>query len=78
MFESNQLEVLNYQLHGFADTSKRAHCAIVFLACKTVSGSYTRLLCSKLRFAPLKELAIPHLELMTARMFATLAIRSEN
>lgn len=72
MFDKNEGEVLSCQLHGFADASKKAYCAMVFLVCKTTQGSYTRLLCAKSRVAPLKELSIPRLELMSARILATL------
>ena len=72
MFEGNAGEILNCQLHGFADASKRAYCAMVFLVCTTTEGIYTRLLCAKSRVAPLKELTIPRLELMSARILATM------
>ena len=72
MFDKNKGEVLSCQLHGFADASKKAYCAMVFLVCKTKQGSYTQLLCAKSRVAPLKELSIPRLELMSARILATL------
>ena len=65
-------EVVSYQLHGFADASKKAYCAMVYLVCKTKETTYTKLLCAKSRVAPLKELSIPRLELMSARILATL------
>ena len=65
-------KVLSCQLHGFADASKKAYCAMVFLVCKTTEGTYTRLLSAKTRVAPLKQLTIPRLELMSARVLATL------
>ena len=65
-------KVLSCQLHGFADASKKAYCAMVFLVCKTTEGTYTRLLSAKTRVAPLKQLSIPRLELMSARVLATL------
>ena len=72
MFEGNAGEVVNYQLHGFADASKRVYCSMVFLVYTTANGIYTRLLCAKSRVAPLKELTIPRLELMSARILATM------
>ena len=72
MFEGNAGEILNFQVHVFADASKRAYCAMVFLVCTTTKGIYTRLLCAKSRVAPLKELTIPRLELMSARILATM------
>ncbi len=72
MFDKGEVEILSCSLHGFADASKKAYCAMIFLVCKTTKGSYTRLLCSKSRVAPLKELSIPRLELMSARILVTL------
>lgn len=50
-------------LHGFMDTGKKAYCAVVY---------HARLVASKTRVSPLKELSIPHLELMSARIFVRL------
>ena len=72
MFNKKEGEVLNCQLYGFGGASKKAYCALVFLVCKTTQGTCTRLLCAKSRVAPLKELSIPRLELMPARILATL------
>ena len=65
-------ELLSCQLHGFGDASKKAYCAAVYLVCETTKGRYTKLLCSKTRVAPLKDLTIPRLELMSARILAVL------
>ena len=65
-------KILSSQLHGFADASKKAYCAMVFFVCETTQGTHTSLLCAKTRVAPLKQLTIPLLELMSARILATL------
>ena len=64
--------LLSRQLHGFADASKRAYCAMVYLVEETTEGTYVQLLSAKTRVAPLKQLTIPRLELMSARVLATL------
>ena len=63
-------KVLHCSLHGFADASKKAYCALIYLVYITSTGRYTRMLNSKTRVAPLKELSIPRLELalMLARL----------
>ena len=61
-----------YTLHGFGDASTKAYCAVIYLVCETPTTRYSRLICSKTRVAPLKSLTIPRLELMSARILATL------
>ncbi|XP_028512935.1 uncharacterized protein LOC110232368 [Exaiptasia diaphana] len=59
--------VTDCTLHGFGDASKKAYCAVVYIVYKLTDGSrYARLLTSKTRVAPLKQLTIPRLELMSA------------
>ena len=60
-------------LHGFADMSKKAYCAVVYLVYRMENGeACARLIASKTRVAPLKELSIPRLESMSARILAQL------
>ena len=60
-------------LHGFADASKKAYCAVVYLVYRTENGEVcARVIASKTRVAPLKELSIPRLELMSATILAQL------
>ena len=64
--------LVSRQLHGFADASKKAYCAMVYLVEETAEGIYIQLLSAKTRVVPLKQLTIPRLELMSARVLATL------
>ena len=65
-------KIISVTLHGFGDASKHAYCAMIYLDCDTCTRSYTKLLCAKTRVAPLKELSIPKLELMSARILVNL------
>ena len=65
-------QIIKTSLHGFCDASKKAYCAAIYLVCETTRGIYPRLLCSKVRIAPLKSLSIPRLELMAARILVNL------
>ena len=60
------------QLHGFGDASMKAYSAVVYMVYGTAEGTFSKLLCSKTRVAPLKSLSIPRLELMSARILAVL------
>ena len=71
-YDGSEGEILNCQIHGFGDASKKAYCAVVYLVYETTNGVHTTLLCSKTRVAPLKELTIPRLELLSARILAVL------
>ena len=72
VFEGMKGEIITTSLHGFADASRKCYCAMVYLVCETSLGVYTSLLCAKTRVAPLKSLTIPRLELMSAKVLATL------
>eukprot|EP00794_Sanderia_malayensis_P004957 gene4957-biopygen4019 len=78
MFYEGEGEVLDCQLHGFGDASQKGYCAAIYLVYKTNSGIFTKLLCSKSRVAPLKQLTIPRLELLSARILATLMSNVKN
>ena len=62
--EHFQEEVLECSLRGFADTSKKVYCPVIYLMYRTHTRKYSKMLTSKTRDAPLKELSIPRLELM--------------
>ena len=72
LYDKSEEEIFNCQLHGFGDASSKAYCAVVYLVYQTDKGVEARLLCAKTRVAPLKELTIPRLELLSARILAVL------
>ena len=65
-------KVTSIQLHGFADASKIAYGANVYIRVSTMDACSSHLLASKTRIAPLKEETIPRLELMAALTLANL------
>ena len=65
-------ENISLQIHGFCDSSSSAYCAAIYLRRETYSGVYTNLLAAKTRVAPLKELTIPHLELLSCLLLVEL------
>ena len=67
-----QLNGAKYWLHGFGDASKRAYCAVLYLVTVVNNNAYVKLVASKTRVSPIKELSIPRLELMAARILAQL------
>ena len=71
-------EVVECSLHGFADASKKAYCGVVYLVYGTQVGRHVRMLTSKTRVAPLKELSIPRLELMAALILVKRMVNVED
>ena len=67
-----QLNGVKYWLHGFGDTSKRAYCAVLYLVTIVNNNPNVKLVASKARVSPIKELSIPRLQLMAARILAQL------
>ena len=65
-------------LHGFADANKKAYCAVIYLMYRTHTGRYAKMLTSKTRVAPLKELSIPRLELMAGLILVQLMSTVKN
>lgn len=59
---------INRYLHGFADASRQAYCAVVYFVCKEYGAFSVTLLTSKTRVAPLKTQTLPRLELMSGRV----------
>ena len=60
-------------LQGFGDASKKAYCALVYLVYQTEDGkTHVRLVASKTWVVFLKELSIPRLELMSAKILSQL------
>jgi hypothetical protein len=65
-------QVISYHLHGFCDASERAYAAVIYLVVQTDSERYVRFVASKTRVAPLRELTIPRLELLSSLLLARL------
>ena len=61
-----------FQLHGFCDSSKQAYCAAVYFRVVDSAGVKVRLVSSKTKVAPLKELSIPRLELLACVLLSEL------
>ena len=70
--------VKSYSLQGFCDASQRAYAAVVCLQVETEVAVHTHLLCSKTRIAPIKEVTIPRLELLSALLLARLMSTTRN
>ncbi|XP_059221144.1 uncharacterized protein LOC131995885 [Stomoxys calcitrans] len=60
------------QIHGFADASKAAYCACVYIVVDSGFESCSNLLIAKSRVAPLKTVCLPRLELIGAELLAKL------
>ena len=60
------------RLIGFCDASIKAYAAVIYLVTTIGEVTYSRLVCSKTRIAPLKEVTIPRLELLSALLLARL------
>ncbi|XP_076301926.1 uncharacterized protein LOC143220071 [Lasioglossum baleicum] len=63
---------VSMQLHGFADASKLAYGAVLYLRTETQSSISTQLIQAKSKVAPIKTLSIPRLELSAAHLLAKL------
>jgi hypothetical protein len=60
-------------LHGFADASKKAYGAVIYLKYPIQEDSY--LICSKSRVAPLNNVSIPRLELKAALLLSDIILK---
>ena len=70
-----QVVLPNYdrvELHGFGDASQLGYCACIYMVSKNSTVNISRLILSKTRVAPLKELTIPRLELTAGFLLARL------
>ena len=64
---------MSHNLVGFFNASKQAYAAVVYLRVHAEEGGYTPVsLISKTRVAPLKEITIPRLELLSGLLLARL------
>lgn len=65
--------IIDKQLHDFADASERAYGAVLYVRSINAEGKHAvRLVCLKTRVAPLKKLSLPRLELCAAALLAKL------
>ena len=65
--------VTQIQLHGFSDASEKAYGACLYIRSINQQGQVSvKLLCSKSRVAPIKEVTLPRLELCAALRLAEL------
>ena len=63
----------SYQLHGFSDASEQANACTVYVRIEYENGEVeTKIVASKARVAPVKQLTIPKLELMGAVLLSEL------
>lgn len=60
------------ELHGFADASKSAYGAAIYVRSLSIQGVSSNLLCAKFRITPIKVVTIPRLELCAAVLLAKL------
>ncbi|KAL4123429.1 hypothetical protein QTP88_015607 [Uroleucon formosanum] len=67
-------DIINIQIHGFADASIDAYGCCLYLRTTNSSGVHTsKLICAKSKVAPLKIISLPRLELCAALLLARLA-----
>ena len=71
-FDEITEEIEQYSLHAFGDASKKAFCSVIYLVMKIASGYHCKLVTSKSRVVPLKEMSVPRLELIAALILARL------
>ena len=65
---------IKHVIHCFADASKEAYCATVYLVCKLHYTAYSNLAAAKTRLPPIeKKMTMPRLELTAARIAVRLA-----
>ena len=72
VFSGRIEEVKNVEIHGFCDASKRAYGAAVYLRIPSPEGYCSRLVSSKTKVCPVKEVTIPKLELLGCLLLAQL------
>ena len=64
--------ILNVEIHAFADSSKQAYACVVYVRVHTKVGIRVCLLTSKSKVAPLGETSIPRLELLACVLLVKL------
>ncbi|XP_025409846.1 uncharacterized protein LOC112683161 [Sipha flava] len=67
-------DIVNIQIHGFADASINAYGCCLYLRCTNADGVHTsKLICAKSKVAPLKIISLPRLELCAALLLSRLS-----
>ena len=61
-----------YRICGFGDASSKAYAAVAYLLIRDQQQCHCRIICSKTRVAPMNNLTIPRLELLSALLVARL------
>ncbi|KAK3738818.1 hypothetical protein QZH41_000397 [Actinostola sp. cb2023] len=71
--------IVSTQLIGFCGASERAYCGIVYLrSVDTAGGVHLSIVIAKTKFAPLKKVSFPRLELCGAQLLAQLLKYSQD
>ena len=61
--------IVSFQIHGFSNASETAYAAVVYFRMADGDGAvHTSLIASKTKFAPIKRLTIPRLELCSVHL----------
>ena len=68
----NQQDPVSYQLQGFCDSPLSGYTAVVYLRAASDASIQTAFVASKTRVAPLSQLTIPRLKLLSALIFSRL------
>ncbi|XP_015189529.1 PREDICTED: uncharacterized protein LOC107073404 [Polistes dominula] len=71
-------DIEKLELHGFADASKEAYAAVLYLRIIVKNQVHIQLLTSKTKVAPIKILNIPRLELCAACLLADLDLMEKS
>ena len=72
LFHGVQENVLSIELHGFCGSSMKGYSALCYIRVITKNVIFVNLLCGKAKVAPLKEISIPRLELLSCILLAKL------
>ena len=71
-------KIVSIELHGFCDSSSVAYAAVVYVKVVTSIGVSVNLLSAKSKVAPLKNITIPRLELLSCLLLSRLLVSIKN